>query len=190
MNYRQVKARQEAAKKSLLKVNPHLPERSGIYIFTRKDSNGFKYAYIGQAKHILTRLAQHLMGYEQHIDRSLKSHGLYDRETRPDGWNVAFAEYGEESLNMQEQVFIKYYADLGYQLLNKTSGSQGVGKVGIAANKPSRGYYDGLKQGYKNAQKEVAHWFEKSLDFSIKGNPNKNKEKAFENFSEFIRGEK
>lgn len=190
MNYRQVKARQDAAKKSLLKVNPHLPETSGIYIFTRKDSNGFKYAYIGQAKHILTRLAQHLMGYEQHIDRSLKSHGLYDNETRPDGWNIAFAEYGEESLNTQEQVFIKYYADLGYQLLNKTSGSQGVGKVGIAANKPSRGYYDGLKQGYKNAQKEVAHWFEKSLDFSIKGNSNKNKEKALENFSEFIRGEK
>lgn len=38
----------------------------------RTDENGFRYAYIGQAVHILTRLAQHLVGY-QHIDLSLKN---------------------------------------------------------------------------------------------------------------------
>ena len=40
------------------------------------DEEGIKYAYIGQAKHILTRLAQHLTGY-QHIDLSIRKHGLY-----------------------------------------------------------------------------------------------------------------
>ena len=49
-------------------------EDSGIYVFTRQE-NGFKYAYVGQAKHILTRLAQHLNGY-QHIDLSIKNTAL------------------------------------------------------------------------------------------------------------------
>ena len=47
-------------------------------------------------------------------------------------------------------------ANQGYQLKNKTSGMQGKGKQGISENRPSKGYHDGLKQGYKNAQKELA----------------------------------
>ena len=76
-NYKQVKAIELKNKKKLLGINPELDERSGIYFLIRKDENGFKYAYIGQAKHILTRLASHLIGY-QHIDLSLKKHGLFD----------------------------------------------------------------------------------------------------------------
>lgn len=75
MNYqsiRQAKAIEQNNKKRLLEVNPKLDEESGIYFLTRIDENGFKYAYIGQAVHILTRLAQHLVGY-QHIDLSLKN---------------------------------------------------------------------------------------------------------------------
>ena len=65
MNYqsiRQAKAIEQNNKKRLLEVNPKLDEESGIYFLTRIDENGFKDAYIGQAVHILTRLAQHLVG--------------------------------------------------------------------------------------------------------------------------------
>ena len=70
-NFRQAKAIESKNKKRLLAINPKLNEQSGIYFLTRVDEDGFKYAYVGQAKHILTRLAQHLVGY-QHIDLSLK----------------------------------------------------------------------------------------------------------------------
>ena len=57
-------------KKRILEINPHVDDGSGIYFLTRMDEDGIRYAYIGQAKHLLTRLAQHLSGY-QHIDLSL-----------------------------------------------------------------------------------------------------------------------
>ena len=62
-------------KKIILDVCPKANENSGIYVFTREE-NGFKFAYIGQAKHVITRLAQQLNSY-QHIDLSLKKHGFY-----------------------------------------------------------------------------------------------------------------
>lgn len=59
--FKKAKAIEKKNKERLLKVNPKLNEDSGIYFLTRIDENGFKYAYIGQAVHILTRLAQHLV---------------------------------------------------------------------------------------------------------------------------------
>lgn len=140
-------------KSRLLKLDPRIPELSGIYILKREDENGFKYAYIGQAKHILSRLAQHLVGY-QHIDLSLKKHKLWGKDN-PHGWRVIYFTYPEHLLNEKEQEFIKQYADMGYQLRNKTSGSQGEGKTDINERKPSKGYYDGLKQGRSNLSKEL-----------------------------------
>ena len=87
LNYRQIYARLNDSKDRILKVNSTVTEESGIYILTREDENGFKYAYIGQAKHTLTRLAQHLQGY-QHIDLSIKKHKLFDKEKNPQGWNI------------------------------------------------------------------------------------------------------
>ncbi len=75
--YRKVKDIEQKNKKRLLAINPNLDDESGIYFLTRIDENEIKYAYIGQAIHILIRLAQHLAGYQQHIDLSLKKHGLY-----------------------------------------------------------------------------------------------------------------
>lgn len=83
MNFRQIKAIEKANKERILKVCPSVPESSGIYILTREEA-GFRYAYVGQAKHLLTRLAQHLSGY-QHIDLSIKKHGLWS-ENNPSGW--------------------------------------------------------------------------------------------------------
>lgn len=183
MNYKQIKAIEQKNKERILKVC-NVPETSGIYILTRYE-NGFKYAYVGQAKHLLTRLAQHLSGY-QHIDLSLKKHGLFSKDNLS-GWQITWATAPESVLDEYEQKYIKVYADYGYQLRNKTVGGQGKGKSSLGNQKASKGYYDGLQQGYKNAQKFVANLFDKHLNYSKKSEkPNKNQDKALEKFAEFI----
>lgn len=185
MDFRQVKARENANKKRITDIFGAIPNESGIYILTRQE-NGFKYAYIGQAKHILQRLAQHLSGF-QYIDLSLKKHGFISSEN-PNGWDINFIRCELHELDHLEQYFIKQYANGGWQLRNKTAGGQGEGKVEIAEIKPKKTYHDGLKQGYINAQKDVAKWFEKNLCYEINGNSNKNKEKSYEKFKNFLGG--
>lgn len=189
MDFRQRKAIEQKNKRKLLTVNPNLNEESGIYFLTREDENGFKYAYIGQAKHILTRLAQHMVGYNQHIDLSLKSHGLFSKEN-PYGWNVSFANTSEEVLDDMEQRYIKEYA-AGFQLLNKTSGSQGSGKKKIREYKPAKGYRDGLKQGRINLARELSSIAEKHLKIEIRDDKKNNKisQKQFEKFKELLKEE-
>lgn len=183
-NYKQRLAIESKNKKRWLAVNPNLNDQSGIYILTREE-DGFKYAYIGQAKHILIRLAQHLVGY-QHIDLSLKKHGLYSDDNQT-GWKVGAINYPIEELDEKEQFYILKYAQYGYQLRNKTSGSQGEGKKQIDEYRPQKGYRDGLKQGYKNASKEIANLFDKHLEYKTKSEkPNKNQEKAKEKFEKFL----
>lgn len=58
MDLKKVKAIERTNKQRWVKHFGDIPDESGIYILTREE-NGFKYAYIGQAKRILTRLAQH-----------------------------------------------------------------------------------------------------------------------------------
>lgn len=184
-NYRQKLAIENNYKKKLLQIDPTLNDNSGIYFLTREDENGFKYAYIGQAKHILSRLAQHFTGY-QHIDCSIKNHGMYS-SNNPEGWKVNHLEYPESELDDMEQYYIKQYADNGYQLRNKTGGGQGKGKIQIDEYRPTKGYRDGLIQGRKNASKEVARLFEKHLNYSKKSDkPNKNQDKALLKFEEFL----
>ena len=184
VNYRQIKAIEKKNKERILAACPSMPDTSGIYFFTRSE-DGFKYAYIGQACRLLTRAAQHLSGY-QHIDLSIKKHGLYSADN-PCGYEINFLTFPLSELDEKEQYFIKKYAAAGYQLRNKTSGSQGAGKRGLDDQKAPRGYRDGLKQGYKNARKEVAHLFDLHLTFSQKSpKPNKNQAKAVEKFKEFL----
>lgn len=190
MNYqsiRQAKAIEQNNKKRLLEVNPKLDEESGIYFLTRIDENGFKYAYIGQAVHILTRLAQHLVGY-QHIDLSLKKHGLY-ANNNPCGWKIGFLHFPKSELDKHEQHYIKAYADYGYQLRNKTSGSQGEGKAQIDDYKPSKGYRDGIQQGRKNLAKELSRIAEKHLKIELREDKANNKvsQKQYEKFMDLIR---
>lgn len=190
MNYqsiRQAKAIEQNNKKRLLEVNPKLDEESGIYFLTRIDENGFKYAYIGQAVHILTRLSQHLVGY-QHIDLSLKKHGLY-ANNNPCGWKIGFLHFPKSELDKQEQHYIKAYADYGYQLRNKTSGSQGEGKAQIDDYKPSKGYRDGIQQGRKNLAKELSHIAEKHLKIEIREDKRCNKvsQKQYEKFMDLLK---
>ena len=178
-----IKAIERTNKERILKVCPNVPDRSGIYFLTREEY-GFKYAYIGQAKKLLTRLAQHLTGY-QHIDLSLKKHGLY-REDNPTGWKISFLECSEGKLDINELFYIQKYANAGYQLRNKTSGSQGKGKKDIA-DEPTKGYLEGLHNGYKKAQKEIAHLFKLHLKCETKKEPpTKLQVKALDKFNNFI----
>lgn len=185
--FKQAKAIEKKNKERFLAINPYLDEKSGIYILTREDENEFRYAYIGQAVHVLTRLAQHLVGF-QHIDLSLKKHGLYSKEN-PYGWTVDSYSYSENDLDTQEQYWIKKYADMGFQLRNKTSGSQGEGKAQIADYRPRKGYRDGLEQGRKNLAKELSNIADKHLVISLKPEKSGNKmsERQFEKFKELLK---
>lgn len=184
MNYKQIYAIKKANEEKILKVCPNCPNTSGIYFLLREE-NGFKFGYVGQAKHLLQRLAQHLSGY-QHIDLSIKKHGLWSEEN-PTGYSVHFLQFPESDLNEKEQFYIQKYANAGYQMRNATSGSQGVGKKGLDNARPARTYYDGLAQGFKNAQKDVAHLFNLHLDYKTKSDkPNKNQQKAYQKFKDFL----
>lgn len=187
--YKQAKAIEAKNKHRMLDINPQLDESSGIYFLTRVDENGIKYAYIGQAKHLLTRLAQHLDGY-QHIDLSLKKHGLHSPDN-PHGWKVGFLHYPESKLDEMEQVYIRSYAQNGYQLRNKTSGSQGKGKTQIDEYRPAKGYRDGIIQGRKSLAKELWHIIDKHLVVSIKPEKlhNKVSQQAYEKFMGLINPE-
>ncbi len=184
--FRQAKAIEQKNKKRLLEINKELDEQSGIYFLERTDEDGIRYAYIGQAKHILTRLAQHLVGY-QHIDLSLKKHGLWSEEN-PHGWRVGFIHYAETELDEQEQHYIKQYAQYGYQLRNKTSGSQGAGKKQIDEYRPQKGYHDGIKQGKKTLARELSNIIEKHLVVSLKEEKKNNKVslKALDKFNNLL----
>ena len=184
MNYRQLYAIKKANKERILKVCPNCPETSGIYFLLREE-DGFKYAYIGKAKSLLSRLADHLQGYTQHIDRSLKKHGLWSEENQK-GWVIHFLEFPKEQLDEKEQYYIKKYANAGYQLRNVESGGN-LGKTDIGERKPAKNYYDGLNQGYRNARKFVANLFEKHLDYVPKKNPpTKLQTKAMKKFKDFL----
>ena len=189
-NLRKVKAIEAQNKKRLLSVNPALPESSGIYFLTRQDEDGINYFYIGQAKNILSRLANHLTGY-QHIDISLKKRGLCTKDN-PYGWKVNAMTYPIDELDKWEQYWILEYTKKGYQCrYNKTAGGQGEGKEKINEYRPAKGYRDGLQQGYKNASREVANLFEKHLNVSIKSSkPNKIQQKAMDKFNDFLQAYK
>lgn len=182
MNYRQVKAIEYKNKQRILRCCVGVPETSGIYILTRFE-DGFKYAYVGQAKHLLTRLAQHLAGY-QHIDISLKKHGLFSFDNQ-EGWHINYTELPEAELDKWEQHYIKEYANAGYQLRNKTKGGQGQGKSGLNENKPVKGYRDGLKQGRKNLAKELNYIIDKHLLITLK-KENKISQNALNKFNALL----
>lgn len=185
-NPRQRYAIEAKNRKRLLEVNSSLTDESGIYFLTRTDENGFRYAYIGQAVHILQRLAQHLVGY-QHIDLSLKKHGLY-ADDNPYGWKIGFLNFPKTELDKQEQYYIKVYADSGYQLRNKTSGSQGEGKTKIDEYRPTKGYRDGIRQGKINLARELSSIAEKHLRIELREDKQGNKvsEKQLDKFMELI----
>ncbi len=187
-NFRRAKAIEAKNKKRILEINPHVDEESGIYFLTRTE-NGIRYAYIGQAKHLLTRLAQHLSGY-QHIDLSIKNHGLYAADNIT-GWKVGFLHYPEDKLDDMEQKYIRQYAQAGYQLRNKTAGGQGEGKKQIDEYRHAKGYRDGIEQGKRMLARELLSIAEKHLKIDLREDKRGNKisQKQYEKFIALIHAE-
>lgn len=193
MNYQNIaraKAIEQENKKRLLMLNPKLNDKSGIYFLLREDENGFKFAYVGQAVRILQRLASHLVGYEQHIDLSLRKHKLYS-EDNPYGWRVEFLNFPESQLDEKEKYYIKLYADNGYQLRNVSIGGQGGNRDSgsIGERKAPKGYLQGIQQGRKNLARELSNIAEKHLKIELRADRVNNKvsQKQYEKFMDLLK---
>lgn len=187
-NIAQIKAIEKKNRERILKVNPNLNDRSGIYFLTRTDENDISYFYIGQAVNIIQRMCGHLTGY-QHIDLSVKKRGFYSEEN-PYGWKLNFINYPKSDLDKMEQYWILEYTKKGYQCrYNKTAGGQGEGKEKINEFKPSRGYRDGLKQGEKNLARELSSIAEKHLKIEIREDKKHNKisQRQYDKFMDLLK---
>lgn len=185
-NYNQVMAVQKKYREQIKKACPRIDDGPGIYFLTRTDENGINYFYIGQAVRLLTRMCSHMTGY-QHIDLSLRKRKWYSEEN-PYGWRLNFKHYAPKDLDEMEQHWILEYTKQGYQArYNKTAGGQGEGKEKINEFRPAKGYRDGIKQGRKNCSREIAHLFEKHLDYKPKTDPpNRFQQQAMVKFEEFL----
>lgn len=160
-------------------------KQSGIYLFERTDENGITFFYCGQAKNVFNRILSHWMGF-QHIDISMRKRG-FKSEENPYGWEFTILEYCDESeLDEKENMYITQLMKEGKQTYNVTYGKQGEGKENITEGKTPKGYHDGLDQGYKNARRDVAKWFEKNLTYSINGKPGKIKQRYYDRFTDFL----
>lgn len=188
-NIKRAKAIERENRERLLKINPSLNDKPGIYFFLRSDENGFKYAYIGQAVNILSRLCSHMTGYSQHIDLSIRKHKLYSSDN-PHGWRVEFKNFSISSLDEMEKKYIKMYADAGYQLRNVSIGGQGSERNSgmIGERKPAKGYMQGVQHGKKSLARELNHIIDKHLTVSIRTDKQNNKvsQKAFDKFNDLL----
>lgn len=161
---------------------------SGIYAFYRTNENGEKCIYIGQAKNLLQRTAQHLMGRQQHIDKSLYVHKLYSKDN-PNGWKLrVLIKCAESDLDHFEQFYIKFNKEKGYKMYNVTGGGQFDKKsnIGERAETNLKRYRTGKNKGYDQAKDYVKTMFEKYIDYSIKGKSNKTKERKLKEFKEWL----
>lgn len=184
-NYKQIYAIKKQRENFIKKLCPGIDNRSGIYIYHRVDANGFKSCYVGQSVRIIDRLVSH-MGEYDHIALSLKKHG-YKNDNNPFGWQIDYFYCDQSELDEKErETLAEWHINKGYAPYNRTTGGQDKDKHGLDGRKPAKNYHDGLAQGRKNTQKEIAKLFEKNLTYEINGKPTKNKEKAYDKFTDFL----
>lgn len=163
------------------------PTTAGIYCLYRVEE-GIHYIYVGQAKNLRQRLAQHLSGYTQHIDKSIRKRGLYAEGKNDGGWDMWVEERcAEADLDEREKHYIRYYANRGFQLYNATIGGQGEGKKCVGEGKSPKGYREGVEYGEKKAWREVRVLFDKYLDAGIKGAASNIKERKLAEFLERLK---
>ena len=167
---------------------PNIEKKPGIYAIYRTDEQGIGYVYVGQAKNVLQRLAQHLSGYTQHIDLSIKKRGIYDKEKNPYGWDFTVIQYCDEcELDEREKFWIGSYARSGFQMLNATADGQGKGKPATYNAGPRKGYRDGVEQGEKNIRAQLRELFTKYLCASVRDPANKVKERKLKEFEDMMK---
>ena len=189
VNYRQRFAILNDKKKIIKSICPEITTKSGIYLFYRKNEQGQDCCYIGQAKNLLERTAQHLMGRKQHIDKSLYVHKLYNGNNRF-GWKLAILKKcNMDELDYFEQFYINFYKDIDNTVLYNVTGGGQIDKakdIGERLQTKLKSYKNGKDLGYEKARNEIKVFFEKYLDYSIKGKPTKIKERKLAEFGEFI----
>lgn len=149
----------EQKKKLLLSLFPDLPAKSGIYRWSRIDETLTECVYIGKAINILERSAQHLIGNESHLDKSIKKHGLYNNENR-NGWHVEVEELANIlDLDRLEQIYIDAEKkDPNIKLYNIESGGT-KGKTIIGERKQRRDIAWRKKEREKVFD-ELRKWFD------------------------------
>lgn len=162
--------------------------RSGIYLWKRTDEEDITWFYVGQAVNIYNRQIGHYNGYQQRIDFSLRKR-KFKNEDNPYGWEFEILEFCDPSqLNQAETEYIRIFMKKGWQSYNLTYGSQGQGKQVLDGIKPSKGYRDGVSQGYENARREVAKLFKTYLKAEINGTQGVRAQNALQKFEDFIKG--
>lgn len=165
-------------------VCPQLEHRAGIYFYTREDVNE-KNAYIGKSVDCLKRCVSHHLGRKQPIDKSIYKRGYYDATNNYVGWKLNVLYFNPNELDEKERFYIDAYKKAGYVLYNIESGGT-IGKTIIGDRQSPKGYFDGVAYGKKKRLKEIKVFFDKYLDFVIKGKPNKLKERKLQEFKELM----
>lgn len=125
-----------------LKQFPELHEhgnKSGIYLWSRFNEDGEYCWYIGKAKNLLRRTAQHIMDGQSHLDKSIKKHGFYTDVKNPNGWNFSLIEICDEAdLDDYETLYINNWRlNRGGKMYNIESGGT-TGKTIIGERKQRR----------------------------------------------------
>lgn len=172
-------------------VKEHCPEinnDSGIYCFFRKTEEGNTAVYVGQAKDLWQRAISHMMGRKQHIDKSLYKRKWYSNQN-PYGWKLAvIGKYSLDLLDRAEQNHIKDLQRRGYELYNVTGGGQFDKSEDINERHEVKlkSYKNGKSIAEKKIKAQVRNYFDKYLDFVIKGKTNKTKERKFEEFKRWV----
>lgn len=174
--------------KIIKEICPNIYRTSGIYLFYRINEKNEQCFYVGQAKDLLQRTASHLMGRKQHIDKSIYVHKLYSPDN-PNGWQLKVIKTCDTSqLDLAERTYIQYFLEKGCKSYNVAGGGQfdKAGDVGERFEVKLKNYRSGKDKGFEKARNQVKVYFEKYLDYSIKGKPNKIKEKKLIEFKNFI----
>lgn len=186
VNYRQIFATKQRQENELRKRFPQMRNKPAIYIYHRKTQDGELKMYIGQSQSLLDRTISHIQGWKSHLDMSLKKWGWYDKDINPYGWQLYFYYCPKNELDNLERAEIQKWQEKNATLLNITSGGQNEGKTDINERKPTKTYTDGVAYGTIKTKRKVKEFFDKYLDYSIKGKPNKIKERKLAEFGEFI----
>ena len=84
-------------------------KQSGIYLWERTNEDQVYCWYIGKAKNLLRRTAQHIVDNQSHLDKSITKHGYYNIENSH-GWSMrVLQECSEILLDEYERTWIKIW---------------------------------------------------------------------------------
>lgn len=172
------------AENKIKKLSPNIDTKSVIYTWYRVKEYS---VYVGQAKNNKERTISHFMAYD-HLGKSLRKHGIYDKNNNPTGWRYTYYYCDTDKLDEKEREEIaKYLNREEIDLFNITCGGQNAGKVDINQRQAPKGYKEGVEQGKKVILRQIKELFDKYLVAEIKDKPNKVKERKLQEFYELLK---